>query len=212
MKKQRTTTLTIILSILFVIILVLTVASGTYAYFQAQASNSNIQGGTATAPDLELEVKRISINANDNLIPLDNDADNLTIAVKGYGFSGTSFDSTKSCLDKNGYSVCQIYEIRIKNNSTAAVVLNGGITHLAGAETPNIACAVMESNIKVTSNQTCNTETALAQNKKFNSGEETKYYIIVYINNLHTIQYDTGDFFGTVKFSSINGGITADFE
>jgi len=207
MKKKN-----IIYAILAVIILIILVVGGTSAFFTASARNNTIQGGTASAPDLELSVNKISTSASGNLIPLDNDTVSLTTAAKGYGFSGTTYDKTKSCIDKNKYSVCQVYEIKIKNNSTASVVLNGGVTRLEGKKTPNIACAVMDTSISVTNNATCMSNTSLADNVKFESGVERTYYIIVYVNNLHTEQYDTGDFFGTISFSSVDDGVTEDFE
>jgi len=211
-KEKFNYVLPILLPIIFVIVLIIAVVGGTYAYFQARGENSDIQGGTASATNLELTVTKISTSATGNLIPLDNDINSLSTAAKGYGFTGTTYDNTKSCIDKNNYSVCQVYEITIKNNSTAAVVLNGGITKLEGEKTPNIACAVMDSSINITNNATCNTSTALADNEKIEANDSKTYYIIVYINNLHTEQYDTGDFFGTVEFSSVNGGVTADFK
>lgn len=211
-KKYNSKVLHILFPILFVIILILIVVGGTYAYFQARSEDDGIRGGTATAPDLELTINKLSISAVANLIPLDNDVDSLTAAAKGYNFSGTTFDNTRSCIDKNGYSVCQVYEVKIKNNSTASVVLNGGVTKLEGKDTPNVACAVMDSNISVTNNSSCLSNTAFANNVKFNSGDEKTYYMLVYINNLHVEQYDKGDFFGTVVFSGTNGGVTAEFE
>lgn len=200
-------------SIFAVILLILLVVGSTYAFFNASVSNNNgIKGGTASAPNLELTVNKISTGASGNLIPLDNDVNSLTSAVRGYGFTGTVYDNTKSCIDKNGYSVCQVYEITIKNNSTASVVLNGGVTVLEGRETPNVACAVMNTSISVTNNASCISNTSIANNVKFESGETNIYYIMVYINNLHKEQYDAGDFFGTVSFSSVNGGVTADFD
>lgn len=209
MKDKKTI---LIYSIVGVAILILLVSSATYAYFSAQTEDSSIQGGTASAADLKLVVEKISTSAKDKLIPLDNDTVSLTTAAKGYGFSGTTYDSTKSCIDKNGYSVCQVYKITVTNNGSATVALNGGVTYLEGENTPNIACAVMESNISVTNNATCLSSTALANDVKLSAGDEKVYYIIVYINNLHTEQYDVGKFNGTVTFSSASGNLTADFD
>lgn len=202
----------LIYSIVGVAMLILLVSGATYAYFSAQTEDNSIQGGTASAADLKLVVEKISTSAKDKLIPLDNDTVSLTTAAKGYGFSGTTYDSTKSCIDKNGYSVCQVYKITVTNNGSATVALNGGVTYLEGENTPNIACAVMESNISVTNNATCLSSTALANDVKLSAGDEKVYYIIVYINNLHTEQYDVGKFNGTVTFSSASGNLTADFD
>lgn len=210
MEKKK---LHLIYAILGVLVLIVLVVGSTYAFFIAQEEdNTGIKGGTASGANLDLKVKRISTNANDNLIPLDNDVNSLSTAAKGYNFSGNTYDATKSCIDKNGYSVCQVYEITITNNSSASVVLDGGVTYLYGEKTPNVACAVMDSNISVTSNVTCLSSTAIADSVKFEAGDVNTYYIIVYINNLHTEQYDTGDFIGTVSFQGVSGGVTADFE
>ena len=203
----------LIYSIISVLLLILLVVGGTYAFFSANAGNNNvIKGGTASAPDLDLTVTKISTSAIGNLIPLDNDVDSLTKAAKGYNFTGTTYDKTKSCIDKHGYSVCQVYEIKIKNNSTATVVLNGGVIKLEGENTPNIACVVMDNSVSITNNATCMSNTSIADNEKFESAEEKTYYIMVYINNTHEEQHDRGDFNGTISFSSINGGVTANFE
>ena len=202
----------LIYSIVGVALLILLVVGATYAYFDAANNDNNIiQGGTADKVKLELKINKLSTSASEKLIPLDNDINSLTAAAKGYSFSGTTYDKTKSCIDKNGYSVCQVYEIKVTNNGSATVALSGGVTHLKGEKTPNLACAVMESNINVTNNSTCLTSTSLANNVKLPAGEEKKYYIIVYINNLHTEQYDVGEYNGIVTFSSLDGKLTANF-
>ncbi len=210
MKKRK---LHLIYTILGVLVLIVLVVGSTYAFFIAQEEDkTSIQGSTASGANLDLKVKRISTSANDNLIPLDNDVDSLSTAAKGYNFSGNVYDATKSCIDKNGYSVCQVYEITITNNSSASVVLDGGVTYLYGEKTPNVACAVMDSDISVTNNATCLSSTSIADGVKFEARDVKTYYMIVYINNLHTEQYDTGDFKGTVSFSGVDGGVTADFD
>jgi len=210
---MKKTSLTYFLYAGLMILLILIVSGGTYAFFTATArDNDKIKGTTASKVDLELDVSKISTSANQNLIPLDNDVVTLTTAAKGYNFTGTDYDSAKSCIDKNGYSVCQVYEIKIKNNSTASVVLDGGVTSLYGENTPNIACAVMNTSISVTNNSTCLTDNAIADNLKLEAGGSKTFYIMVYINNLHTEQHDTGDFKGTVTFSGVSGGVTAEFE
>ena len=210
MKNKRTT---LIFSILGVAMLILLVFGATYAYFAATTEdNDTIKGSTASITDLKLVVEKISTSATTKLIPLDNDVNSLTTAARGSGFSGNKYDSTKSCIDKNGYSVCQVYKITVTNNSSATVALNGGVTYLEGENTPNVACAVMDDSINVSSNATCVSETALANNVKFESGDSYTYHIIVYINNSHKEQYDKGKFNGTVTFTSAYGNLTANFD
>lgn len=201
-------------SLLFAIIgisaLVIAVIGSTYAYYVASASNTTVIQGTAAGAGLGLSVTKQSTSANGNLIPLSSDVTTLTTAVKGYG-GGSTYDATKSCIDKNGYTVCQVYKIVVTNSSTAAVTLNGGITALSGTNTPNITCAVMSDATTVSSNTTCKTSTSLANGVKFAAGESKTYYIVVYINNLSSAQTDNGGFNGTVTFTTGTGKLEATF-
>lgn len=197
-------------AIIGVAVLVVAIIGSTYAYYVASASNSNVIKGTAAGAGLSLSVTKESTSASGNLIPLTNTPAMLTTAAKGYG-GGNSFDATKSCIDKNGYSVCQIYKIIVKNDSTASVTLNGGITKLEGAGTPNINCAVMTSNVSVTDASTCRTATSLEANTTFTAGQSKTYYIIVYINNTNNAQTDNGAFNGTVTFTTNTGRLEATF-
>ena len=197
-------------AIIGVAVLVVAIIGSTYAYYVASASDSTTIKGTAAGAGLSLSVTKESTSASGNLIPLTNTPAMLTTAAKGYG-GGNSFDATKSCIDKNGYSVCQIYKIIVKNDSTAAVTLNGGITKLEGAGTPNITCAVMASNVSVTDAATCKTANSLEANTTFTAGQTKTYYIIVYINNTNNAQTDNGVFNGTVTFTTNTGRLEATF-
>lgn len=197
-------------AIIGVAVLVVAIIGSTYAYYVASASNSTEIKGTAAGAGLSLSVKKLSTSASGNLIPLTNSAAMLTTAAKGYG-GGNTYDATKSCIDKNGYSVCQIYEIVVTNDSTAAVTLNGGITALSGAGVPNIACAVMTSTTSVSSNNSCKTSTSLENGATFNAKQSKTYHIIVYINNTSNEQTDSGGFNGTVTFTTGTGRLEATF-
>lgn len=202
-------------SILFAIIgisvLVVAVIGSTYAYYVASATNTNVIQGSAAGAGLGLSVTKHSTSATGNLIPLTNSASMLTTAIKGYGATGSAYDASKSCIDKNGYTVCQVYKIVVTNSSTASVTLNGGITALAGTNTPNIACAVMSNETTVSSNATCKTSTSLANGETFTAGQSKTYYIVVYINNLNSEQNDSGGFNGTVTFTTGTGRLEATF-
>lgn len=200
----------LIYAIVGVVLLVIAVSGSAYAYYVASAADSTTIKGTAAGAGLSLSVTKESTTASGNLIPLTNTPAMLTTAAKGYG-GGNTFDATKSCIDKNGYSVCQIYKIIVKNDSTAAVTLNGGITKLEGAGTPNIACAVMDSNVSVTDAATCKTANSLEANTTFTAGQSKTYYIIVYINNTNNAQTDNGAFNGTVTFTTNTGRLEATF-
>ena len=201
----------LIYAIIGVLMLVLVIGGSTYAYYTASTKNDTAIKGTSAAAGLELKVNKLSTSAVNDLIPLTNTTDSLTTAAKGYGNTGTTFDATKSCIDKNGYSVCQVYEIVVNNKSTASVVLSGGVTTLEGDNTPNVACAVMASNISVINNASCKSSNSFANNVTFTGGETKTYYMIVYINNINEPQFDKGVFNGIVTFSSATGKLQAEF-
>ena len=185
-----------------IIVLLLAIAGSAYAYYSASATGEIV--GSAAGAGLELTIEKLSTSANDALIPLDNTVDMLSTAAKGYGNNGSTFDASKSCIDKNGYSVCQVYKITISNNSTVPVVLNGGVS-LTGTNTPNIECSNMDDSVTVTNNSSCQGTNTLANNYTLNAGSSNDYYVIVYIKNLDEEQEDIGDFNGTITFTSTQG-------
>ena len=193
-----------------IIILILSIAGSAYAYYSASASATI--SGTAGGGNLTLKVDKLSTSATKDLIPLDNTTDMLTKAAKGYGNNTNSYDNTKSCIDKNGYTVCQVYKITITNNSGVAIVLNGGVS-LRGYNAPNIECAVMNSSISVTNNSSCQGSSTLAKKYSLGVNSSKEYYILVYINNKEGIQTDSGNFTGIVTFTSSDGAeLKARFE
>ena len=193
-----------------IIILILSIAGSAYAYYSASASATI--SGTAGGGNLTLKVDKLSTSATKDLIPLDNTTDMLTKAAKGYGNNTNSYDNTKSCIDKNGYTVCQVYKITITNNSGVAIVLNGGVS-LRGDNAPNIECAVMNSSISVTNNSSCQGSSTLAKKYSLGVNSSKEYYILVYINNKEGIQTDSGNFTGIVTFTSSDGAeLKARFE
>lgn len=197
--------------LIIVVILIVAVVGITYAYFSATASNNTGVKGNTAGVDLDLKVNRISTSASGNLIPVDSDITSLTTAAKGYGNTGNTFNANLSCIDKNGYSSCQVYQIDVTNTSDVTLNLTGGVTSLSGTKTPNLACAVMASSTSVTSNSTCVGNSTIASNVRFSANETKTYYIMVYINNLSNPQTDSGSFNGTVEFSALGGKVTATF-
>lgn len=199
-----------IYSIIGIFLLIIAVVGGTYAFYLSQVESDQFNGNTANV-GLDLSVDKISTGATNALIPLANTPSSLSQAAKGYGNATSSFDNTKSCKDMNGYTVCQVYEITIRNTGTEAISINGGITSLNGENTPNIACAVMNSSISVTNNASCVSSTSLANGVNLVGGGSSTYYIIVYVNETTEEQTDSGSFNGVVTFSTSNGNIEAKF-
>ena len=198
--------------VIVLIIIVVTVVGTTLAYFSAFIQNDTDIKGNTGSTSLDIQINKLSTSANLDLIPLDNDLETLNKAALGHYNETSNFDATKACIDINNYSVCQLYEIVVTNNGTVNISLNGGVTSLTGANTPNIACAVMENNTTVGDNATCIGTDTLAKNTLLTAGSSNTYYVLVYINNLDVPQKDKGPFTGTVEFQSgEEGKVTATF-
>ena len=184
------------------LVLFLSILGASVAYYLARVQGS--LSGRAAGTGLDLTITPLSTSATGDLIPLDNDPETLTMAALGYGNETTNFDATKSCIDINGYSVCQVYQITLTNKGSTPVTVNGGV-ELTGANTPNIDCAKMSSSTSVTDNTSCKGTNTLASEEVINGGSSIDYYVMVYINNLDVPQTDKGVFNGTVTFTSTQG-------
>lgn len=206
-REQKKMNGPLIYAIVGVAVLIVAVAGSAYAYYAATAT-ANISG-TAAGAGLSLTVNKVSTGASGNLIPIDADTTTLTNAAKGWTGSaiGTSWNASYACKDKNGYSVCQIYEVKLTNNSSVAMNFNIGVTALSGTNTPNIDVVKMASNISVTSaNSIKGNATGIANNVAVSAnGTSSTYYIMVFIKNLATAQTDNGAFSGTVTAVSTTG-------
>ena len=185
-----------------IVMLIIAIAGSAYAYYSASASAKI--SGTAGGGNLTINVEKLSTSATGSLVPMDNDVTTLNKAILGEGNTSGSFDNTKACIDKNGYTACQIYKITISNNSKVSINLNGGVS-LSGDETPNIECAVMNNTNSLSSNTSCRSNKSLANKYILNANTTHDYYIIVYIKNINGLQTDTGNFTGTITFTSSDG-------
>ena len=211
-KKEDNSNKVFLYIVIVLIIIVVTVVGTTLAYFSATVKNDTDIKGNTGSTSLDIQINKLSTNANMDLIPLDNDLETLNKAALGHYNETSNFDATKACIDINNYSVCQLYEIVVTNNGSVNVNINGGITSLSGANTPNVACAVMDNNTTVSDNTSCIGTSTLANNTLLTSGSSNTYYILVYINNLNVPQRDSGSYTGTVEFKSEDEGkVTATF-
>lgn len=187
--------------------LVIAVIGATYAYYQASATASISGAAGGGAPTLT--VTKLSTSATGDLIPIDMDTTTLTNAAKGWTGSavGSSWNASYACKDKNGYSVCQIYSVTVKNNASNAQNFNIGVTALSGANTPNIDVVKMASNISVTSDTSIKGDASgIASNISVGAGATSStYYFMVIIKNLNNAQTDNGLFSGTVTAVSTAG-------
>ena len=206
-KLKKSDKMSFIYAVIGVFILIIAIVGSTYAYYQASAT-ANLSGSAGGgAPTLT--VTKLSTSATGNLIPIDMTTDMLTKAAKGWTGSavGTSWNANYACKDKNGNSVCQIYSVTLKNNSSNAQNYDIGVTSLSGTKTPNIEVVKMASNISVTSIMSIkysNDGIANDVSVAANSNSST-YYIMVFIKNLNSAQTDSGSFSGVVTATSTAG-------
>lgn len=198
-----------IYAIVGVMVLIVAVSGSAYAYYQASATNNNVVKGTAGGGAVPtLTVKKESTSATGNLIPIDMTTAMLTNAAKGWTGSavGTSWNASYACKDKNGYSVCQIYSVTVKNNSTVPVGYTIKLTSLSGTSTPNIDAVAMASNISVTSATSIKSNgTICSTGSVAAGGTSSACYFMVFIKNLNSAQTDSGSFAGTVTATGSNG-------
>ena len=192
-----------------IVMLIIAIAGSAYAYYSAVAvDNTTVSGTVAGGANLDLKVEKVTTGATGNLIPVDNDITTLTKAVIGEG--NTNKEDSKRCIDKNGYTACQIYKITLTNKSSVSVKIDGGVT-LSGSNTPNIECAKMDNINKVSNNNSCKGNKTLAKNYNMNANASVIYYIMVYIKNINSTQTDTGLFTGTVFFNVSGNKIESNF-
>lgn len=214
----------LIYAIIGVAVLIVAVAGSTFAFYSATVSSraGEVTGEAGGGALPTLTVTKITTAANDKLIPIDMTTAMLTNAAKGYGNTGSTFDATKSCKDKNGYSVCQIYSVTVKNNSDVTMAYNISLTTLSGTNTPNIDAVTMgTSNLAVsniaslvkdtdgTTLDSSDGDTAkkliCTTNEVALNGTTTTCYFMVFIKNLNQAQTDNGTFNGTVTATSTTG-------
>lgn len=197
----------LIYAIVGVALLVIAVSGSAYAFYVASAADSTTIKGTAAGGGATLTVSKQSTAASGGLIPIDMTTDMLTKAAKGWTGTavGTGWNASYACKDKNGYSVCQIYAISLKNTSSNAVSYNIGVTSLTGPT--NIDVVKMASNISVTSATSIKgNTTGVASNVSVPAnGTSPTYYIMILLKNTSDAQTDSGSFSGTVTATSTAG-------
>ena len=196
--------------IIAMLTLIVAIVGATFAYFSLQASDENTVKGNAAKVGLSLEVRKVSVDASGDLIPLDE-----TLLEKA--IAGDTATENQMCVDKNGNTVCQVYELKVTNEGTAATAVNGSLT-LSAETITNLKWQIMtDQSTPVTDSgqfkTTDDTEIAKNDTIEANPGSKT-YYIMIWIDEIESEQNDsdTGAFTGVVSFTSADGsGVTGTF-
>ena len=198
--------------------LVVAIVGATFAYFSLSASNNDAIKGSAAKVGLSLEVTRLSDQASGDLIPLKKEL--LTNAVAGDTATGN-----KMCMDKDGNTVCQIYELKVSNQGKAVISVNGtltltneGITNLKWQLMTDSSTPKTDEEDFFTKEDTTiisgdNVPAGSGGDLDFTPGTKS-YYIMIWIDDTLEDQNktDVGGFTGVVNFTSSNGsGVTGTF-
>lgn len=221
----------LIYAIIGVAVLIVAVVGSTFAFYSATVSSKEGEvSGEAGGGELPvLTVTKLTTAATDKLIPIDMTMDVLTRGALGYNNEGTTFDATKACLDKNNYSVCQIYSVTVTNKSDITMDFNISLTSLTGENTPNIDAVTMgkvnnsvtniNSLVKNESGQVLgttnedNSKKLICTTNEVGLNVETETcYFMVFVKNINEAQTDNGVFNGVVTATSTTGAeIKAEF-
>ena len=190
----------IILSILCIMTLIAAISGATYAFLAVnQTSSEYVQGAAINAENsLALEVKQLSAG-NGKLMPI------LDNSIQGAA-SGSTGKNT--CINNDDNTVCKVYSIKITNVSKVEMNVTGTLT-ISAKDMPNIKWA------KGTSATTGfptpegayydKTQTALTDQVLKPTGfdgDSATFYVVIWISEQNTVQYDDGKFTGNVSFSA----------
>ena len=180
-----------------VALLVIAVSGSAYAYFSASATNTNAITGKTLDVQLSIASLRKVSKGTGDLIPIYDGT------VTGHASQlSTATNSTNDCVDKNNYTVCQVYELVINNGGTNATSVD---TEITVNGTTGIKWAKMTGrNALGTVNLTTGTlATGVALPAKANNvnGSVTQYFV-VYLQNTG------GDQTGADSGKTVSGTVT----
>lgn len=194
--------------------LVVAIIGATFAYFSASTTNNtDVTGSTASGASLSMAITRVSdAGTAANMIPM------LTDDLQK-GVTGTS---SKSCVDANGNTVCQVYKITVTNGSADIGINVKGTMNLASTG-KNMKWEVLGDAKTVKADGTVvaqGTEGVIVDNQALAKSGSQDFYLVVWLEETNDVQ-DADDagkaFTGTVTFNGVNAdgteskGITAKF-
>lgn len=195
--------------------LVVAIIGATFAYFSASATNdTDLKGTTASGASLAIAITKVSDEATaKNMIPM------LSTDLQK-GVTGTE---SKSCIDANGNTVCQVYKITVTNGSADIGINVKGTMNLASTA-KNMKWEVLTDATTVKADGTPvaqGTDGVIVANQALAKTGSQDFYLVVWLEETNEAQ-DTDDagksFTGTVTFNGVNAdgseskGITAKFK
>ena len=191
-----------------VALLIIAVAGSAYAYFTASATSDGGISGTTLNVKLDKPiVTLVSTKATGGLIPIyDGTVNGHTSQLSA------AATATNQCVDKNGYTVCKVYKISVKNSGTTATTVNTTLNLNNGGAT-NLKWARMTSATVV--DTTLPTNSTVSTGKALGAGATLEQYIMVYLKNTGADQTSTDagrTISGTVTVTASTGAnVQAEF-
>ena len=191
-----------------VALLIIAVAGSAYAYFTASATSDGGISGTTLNVKLDKPIVTLfSTKATGGLIPIyDGTVNGHTSQLSA------AATATNQCVDKNGYTVCKVYKISVKNSGTTATTFNTTL-NLNNGGVANIKWARMTSSTVV--DTTLPTNSTVSTGKELGAGATLEQYIMVYLKNTGADQTSTDagrTISGTVTVTASTGAnVQAEF-
>ena len=217
-QKNNTNKNGLIYAIVGVAVLIVAVAGSAYAYYSATAADKDTVKGTAgggAAPILVVAKDSATGPRGEMLIPID--ATSLDTAAK----------ATSKCVDKNGYTVCQIYKVTITHQTNVKTSYDISLSIPKVSTMPSICAAKMSNENTVTTISGTdknpvligtdvdknasgvitprNISGSICIPKDMTIKSTVNCYFMVYIKNDTRAQTDSGAFTGTVTAVGSNG-------
>ena len=195
--------------------LVVAIIGATFAYFSASTTNkTDVTGSTASGASLSMAITRVSdAGTAANMIPM------LTTDLQK-GVTGTE---SKSCIDANGNTVCQVYKITVTNGSADIGINVKGTMNLTSTA-KNMKWQVLTDAKTVNADATTvaqGTAGTIVDNQALTASGTHDFYLVIWLDETNAAQDadDAGKTFnGTVTFNGVNAdgseskGITAKFK
>ena len=188
--------------------LVVAIIGATFAYFSASATNdTDLKGTTASGASLAIAITKVSDEATaKNMIPM------LSTDLQK-GVTGTA---SKSCIDANNNTVCQVYKVTVTNGSADIGINVKGTMNLTSTA-KNMKWQVLTDAKTVNADATTGT---IVDNQALTASGTHDFYLVIWLDETNAAQDadDAGKTFnGTVTFNGVNSdgsastGITAKF-
>lgn len=194
--------------------LVVAIIGATFAYFSASATNdTDVKGTTASGASLGIAITKVSDEATaKNMIPM------LSTDLQK-GVTGTD---SKSCIDANNNTVCQVYKVTVTNGSGDIGINVKGTMNLTSTA-KNMKWQVLTDATTVNADATTTVQGAvgtIVDNQALTASGTHDFYLVIWLDETNAAQDadDAGKTFnGTITFNGVNSdgteskGITAKF-